>query len=35
MGAIVVGLTAFMWSVSAEREVRTKMPEPGRFSPSR
>jgi hypothetical protein len=35
MGVIIFGLTAFMWSVSAEREVRTRFPEEGRFFPSR
>lgn len=35
MSLVIVGLTAVAWSVSAEREVRYKMPEPGRFFPSR
>ncbi|KAK7956589.1 uncharacterized protein PG986_005811, partial [Apiospora aurea] len=32
---VIVGLTALTWNLSAEREVRYKMPEPGRFFPSR
>jgi hypothetical protein len=32
---VIVGLTAMMWKLSAEREVRTKFPEEGRFFPSR
>ncbi|KAL8827140.1 MAG: hypothetical protein Q9191_003369 [Dirinaria sp. TL-2023a] len=35
MAAVVVGITAIAWSVSAEREVRYKMPDPDRFFPSR
>ena len=35
MAAVIFGITAMAWSVSAEREVRTKMPEKGRFYPSR
>ena len=35
MGAVVVGIVAMLWSVSAEKEVRYKMPEQGRFFPSR
>jgi len=35
MGAVVIGLTALMFNLSAEREFRTKMPEEGRFFPSR
>ena len=31
----IAGITTFVWSVSAEREFRTKFPEPGRFYPSR
>ncbi|KAK2066827.1 hypothetical protein P8C59_000611 [Phyllachora maydis] len=34
-GLVVVGITALAWKLSAEREVRYKMPEPGRFYPSR
>ncbi|KAF3767561.1 hypothetical protein M406DRAFT_338303 [Cryphonectria parasitica EP155] len=34
-GAVVVGITALVWNLSAEREFRHKMPEPGRFFPSR
>jgi len=34
-GMVIVGLTAMMWKLSAEREVRTKFPEEGRFFPSR
>jgi len=32
---VIVGITAMVWSISAEREVRYKMPEPDRFFPSR
>ncbi|GAB7358954.1 hypothetical protein MBLNU230_g5029t1 [Neophaeotheca triangularis] len=35
MMGVIVGLTAMAWSVSADREHRDKMPEPGRFYPSR
>lgn len=35
IGAAVVGIVAATWSLSAERERRDKMPEPGRFFPSR
>ncbi|KAI9780408.1 MAG: hypothetical protein M1816_002866 [Peltula sp. TS41687] len=35
MATVIVGITAFVWSVSADREVRTKFPEEGRFFPSR
>lgn len=34
-GAVVLGLTALTWKLSADREFRHKMPEPGRFYPSR
>ncbi|KAE9363641.1 hypothetical protein N431DRAFT_474655 [Stipitochalara longipes BDJ] len=34
-GMVIVGLTAMMWKLSAEREFRTKFPEDGRFFPSR
>jgi hypothetical protein len=32
---VTVGLTACAWKISAEREVRYKMPEPEDFFPSR
>ena len=32
---VIFGITALAWKVSAEREVRYKMPEEGRFYPSR
>ncbi|KAJ5633912.1 hypothetical protein N7540_008148 [Penicillium herquei] len=35
MGAFVIGIAAMAFSLSAEREHRDKMPEPGRFFPSR
>ncbi|KAK4193847.1 hypothetical protein QBC35DRAFT_446183 [Podospora australis] len=35
IGAVVFGITALVWNLSAEREFRHKMPEPGRFYPSR
>ncbi|CAI7673922.1 hypothetical protein N7533_009576 [Penicillium manginii] len=35
MGAFVVGIAAIAFSISADREHRDKMPEPGRFFPSR
>jgi hypothetical protein len=35
MAFVIFGVTALAWKVSAEREVRYKMPEPGRFFPSR
>ncbi|KAL8969661.1 MAG: hypothetical protein Q9183_001895 [Haloplaca sp. 2 TL-2023] len=35
MGVVIFGITAMAWSISAEREYRTKFPEPGRFFPSR
>jgi hypothetical protein len=35
MGSVIIGLTAFMWSVSADREYRTKFPDPDKFYPSR
>jgi hypothetical protein len=35
MGAFVIGIAAVTWSVSADRERRDRMPEPGRFFPSR
>ena len=35
MGAVILGITAIVFSISAEREVRPRMPEKGRFFPSR
>jgi len=35
IGGVMIGIVAMVWSVSAEREVRTKFPEKGRFFPSR
>ncbi|KAK5188039.1 hypothetical protein LTR16_008867, partial [Cryomyces antarcticus] len=35
MASVVVGITAIVWNISAEREFRTKFPEQGRFYPSR
>lgn len=35
MGAAMLGIIAATWSISAENERREKMPEPGRFFPSR
>ncbi|KAJ5097216.1 hypothetical protein N7478_000872 [Penicillium angulare] len=35
MGAFVIGIAGMAFSLSAEREYRDKMPEPGRFFPSR
>ncbi len=35
MGVVVIGITAIAWNISAEREFRHKMPEKGRFFPSR
>ncbi|RYP19285.1 hypothetical protein DL767_009674 [Monosporascus sp. MG133] len=32
---VIVGITALAWKLSAEREYRHKMPEQGRFFPSR
>ncbi|KAJ4425182.1 hypothetical protein N0V82_000237 [Gnomoniopsis sp. IMI 355080] len=34
-GAVIVGLTALTWNLSANREFRHKMPRPDRFYPSR
>lgn len=31
----IFGVTALVWKLSAEKEFRHKMPEPGRFYPSR
>lgn len=35
MGVVVIGITAIAWNIGAEREVRPRMPEKGRFFPSR
>lgn len=35
MGVVMIGITAIAWNISAEREVRPRMPEKGRFFPSR
>ena len=35
MGVVIFGITAIAWNISAEREFRTRMPEKGRFFPSR
>lgn len=35
MAGVVIGITALAWNISADREVRTKFPEEGRFFPSR
>jgi hypothetical protein len=35
MGTVMFGIVAVVWKISAEKEVRYKMPEPGRFYPSR
>ena len=35
MAGVIIGITAMVWSISADREVRTKFPEEGRFYPSR
>ena len=35
MSLVIIGISALAWRVSAEREVRYKMPEEGRFYPSR
>ncbi|EMC96634.1 hypothetical protein BAUCODRAFT_122617 [Baudoinia panamericana UAMH 10762] len=35
MGAVIVGICAMAFSVSADREHRDKMPDPDRFFPSR
>lgn len=34
-GVVILGFTALTWRLSADREFRHKMPEPGRFYPSR
>jgi len=35
MAGVIIGITAMVWSISADRETRTKFPEEGRFFPSR
>ncbi|MCJ1332887.1 hypothetical protein MMC10_009581 [Thelotrema lepadinum] len=35
MAVVIFGFTAAIWNISAEREHRHKMPEPGKFFPSR
>jgi hypothetical protein len=35
MMAVCVGITAIAWNVSAKKEIRPRMPEEGRFYPSR
>ncbi|MCJ1449502.1 MAG: hypothetical protein MMC23_010022 [Stictis urceolatum] len=35
MMTVIVGITALAWNVSAKKEFRTRMPEEGRFYPSR
>ncbi|MCJ1271605.1 hypothetical protein MMC22_011507 [Lobaria immixta] len=35
MAGVIIGITALVWRVSAEKEVRTRFPEKGRFYPSR
>ena len=35
MAVVIAGITAAAWSVSAERETRTRFPEKDRFFPSR
>ncbi|KAJ4988459.1 hypothetical protein SVAN01_06076 [Stagonosporopsis vannaccii] len=35
VGLVLVSLVGMAWSVSAQREYRDKMPEQGRFFPSR
>ena len=35
MCVVIFGLTAVAWKIGAEREHRDKMPEKGRFFPSR
>ncbi|KZM23756.1 uncharacterized protein EKO05_0000933 [Ascochyta rabiei] len=35
IGLVLVSIVGMAWSVSAQREYRDKMPEPGRFFPSR
>jgi len=35
MGAVIFGITAMMFNLSAEREYRDRFPAEGRFYPSR
>lgn len=35
IGLVMGSIVAMVWTVSANREYRDKMPEPGRFFPSR
>lgn len=35
VGLVLVSIVGMAWSVSAQREYRDKMPEQGRFFPSR
>ncbi|KAF2010404.1 hypothetical protein BU24DRAFT_467048 [Aaosphaeria arxii CBS 175.79] len=35
MGAVLLGIVGMAWNLSANREYRDKMPEQGRFFPSR
>ena len=35
VGAVLVSIVGFAWTISAQREFRHKMPEQGRFFPSR
>lgn len=35
MATVILGITAYAFSISADREYRTKFPEEGRFFPSR
>lgn len=35
MAGVIIGITAMVWNISAERERRTRFPEEGRFYPSR
>jgi hypothetical protein len=35
MASAMIGITACVWTLSANKEYRWKMPEEGRFFPSR
>ncbi|KZF23401.1 hypothetical protein L228DRAFT_267408 [Xylona heveae TC161] len=35
VAAVIIGLSAIAFSISSDRETRSKFPEPGRFFPSR
>ncbi|KAA6407014.1 MAG: hypothetical protein FRX48_09080 [Lasallia pustulata] len=35
MAAVILGITAMAWSISADREQRSRFPEERRFFPSR